>query len=772
MNRITAQRWLILALLLATGLALLSTWETIGDPYSVQDDFRKLYWMNRFQDPGLYPDDPSIGGSVKEFQLGPIQLTIDINRPIYSLLFYLAAPFFSPVLFNKLLLFPLLWISVYYLVRIGERVKGGGTGFLLAMAFVVLNLASPSSIDAASGLPRSFALPVLVTLIYYLMVRRYVAAALVVAVGGLVYVPLFVLGGLTLALSLLGKEEGRPRIKISWIQAALLTLLVLFAAWMLRSLIGVYVTRITRVITGEVPGFAAILQNPYYATGGRLPLFDVFPFMGHGGLFNKGPNFWQTISLAVMSLALWLLLPGSIARFPQAMKKLLLASIIAFSLAWLHILVTASFALYFPSRYMRASLFLVFFFFTFLNLEDGIRQAASRVAAMRAWQRWALLGVMVVYGAGAVYLLNNQASKIFRAISALHYGTLVAVAFGFLLTALLIRIITLAGQTPEATELRWQPRRYQWLVLGGLLLVIIAIFWLPRQRPDFLSASPADRKVLSFVETLPQDVLIGGEPCWLSSLPILTGRKVLWSCEQMGDKTTIADTLEAYYAEMLAEVGDFCAAYDVDYMAIDPRLFAEESIRSGRFFFEPYASELRSWVGRRTSFALQQPADIPRAVGSGNIFIIPCPAAGLAQGSGLGDDLPQVTIDAALDDGVRLDGYDVLTMDVSPGGGIAVTLHWRAETTPSTDYTVFVHLVDWSVPGVVAQSDSHPAQGRRPTSTWQAGDTVLDTHYFTLPEELPPGQYELIVGMYRLDTLERLRVAGEESDYIKLAGPF
>jgi hypothetical protein len=771
MNRIVAQRWLFLALLLATALALWSTWPDLSDPYSVQDDFRKFHWMNRYQDPGLYPDDPTISGSVKQIQLGPIQLDVDGNRPAYSLLFYLAAPVVSPIQLNKLLLFPLLWIAVYYLFRIGEKVKGSGTGLLLALAFVVLNLASPSSIDAASGLPRSFVLPVLITLIYYLMRRRYMVAAAVIAAGGLVYVPLLVLGGLTLALSLVGKDEDRPRIKFSWLRLALLTLLVLLAAWLLRSLINGYVTRIARVLSGEGPGLGALLQDPYYATAGRLPLFNIFPFIGHGGLFNKALNFWQTTSLAVLSLALWLLVPGSLARFPRPMKNLFLAGIIAFGLAWAHILVTASFALYFPSRYLRASLFLVFFFFTFLNLEDGIRQALSRVARMRTWQRGLLLVALLLYAAVAVYMLNDQSGLIFGSIEALHYEPLVFIAFGGLLMALLIRLMTRSDPSAPATDLRWKPGRKHWLALGGLLL-IVALLWLPRQRSDFVSASPADRELLSFIETLPEDVVISGEPCWLSSVPILTGRKTLWNCEHMGKEATIGDTLEAYYAETLTGVADFCLAYEVDYLLVDLRLFEEESIRSGRYFFEPYSSEVRSWIGSRTSFALQQVADLSGAVGSENTFIIPCPSAASTATSDPAGDQPQVSIDASLDDGVRLAGYDAHSLDFSPGGNIVVTLHWRAEATPSMDYTVFVHLVDWSIPAVVAQSDGFPAQGRQPTSTWARGDTILDTHHFTLPEELPPGQYELIVGMYRLDTLERLKVAGQDTDYVRLAGPF
>ncbi|MGD8855708.1 MAG: glycosyltransferase family 39 protein [Chloroflexota bacterium] len=129
---------------------------------------------------------------------------------------------------------------------------------------------------------------------------------------------------------------------------------------------------------------------------------------------------------------------------------------------------------------------------------------------------------------------------------------------------------------------------------------------------------------------------------------------------------------------------------------------------------------------------------------------------------------PEQIVNARLGDDIRLVGFDADLLDVKPEGEISITLQWQADRTPEANYTVFVHLIDWSGPRVVAQSDSYPAQGRRPTSTWQPGETIFDTHTFTLPGDLPPGQYELITGMYLLETLERLPVSEGDRDYIPL----
>jgi hypothetical protein len=46
--------------------------------------------------------------------------------------------------------------------------------------------------------------------------------------------------------------------------------------------------------------------------------------------------------------------------------------------------------------------------------------------------------------------------------------------------------------------------------------------------------------------------------------------------------------------------------------------------------------------------------------------------------------------------------------------------------------------------------------GDYPTSLWAAGETIPDPHPIALPSDLPVGQYRVLVGMYNLETMERL----------------
>ncbi len=89
---------------------------------------------------------------------------------------------------------------------------------------------------------------------------------------------------------------------------------------------------------------------------------------------------------------------------------------------------------------------------------------------------------------------------------------------------------------------------------------------------------------------------------------------------------------------------------------------------------------------------------------------------------------------------------------------LSLTLVWQAAATPAQRYSVFVHL--GQADRVWAQSDSVPAQGARPTTGWLAGEYVTDVHTLTLPDDLPPGEYALLVGLYDPQTGARVPASG------------
>jgi mannosyltransferase len=126
--------------------------------------------------------------------------------------------------------------------------------------------------------------------------------------------------------------------------------------------------------------------------------------------------------------------------------------------------------------------------------------------------------------------------------------------------------------------------------------------------------------------------------------------------------------------------------------------------------------------------------------------------------------LPDIghVVGAVLGDQVELVGYSVDRTDVAPGQAVQLALFWKALRPISEDYTIFVHLRD-ATNTTVAQQDFQPFDGAYPTRRWQVGEIVAETRQFRLPAGLVPGVYEMRIGMYRPDTLERLPVASDGS---------
>ncbi|MDQ7030686.1 MAG: DUF2142 domain-containing protein [Ardenticatenia bacterium] len=120
---------------------------------------------------------------------------------------------------------------------------------------------------------------------------------------------------------------------------------------------------------------------------------------------------------------------------------------------------------------------------------------------------------------------------------------------------------------------------------------------------------------------------------------------------------------------------------------------------------------------------------------------------------------------AQFEEGVALAAAGGTPTAISAGDPITITLTWLATAVPSKDYTVFVHVVpagQQTVP--VVQADAPPRQGFMPTAAWRPGDLVPDTYTLHLPVDVPPGMYDLLVGLYEPPDGRRLAVLASDVD--------
>lgn len=132
---------------------------------------------------------------------------------------------------------------------------------------------------------------------------------------------------------------------------------------------------------------------------------------------------------------------------------------------------------------------------------------------------------------------------------------------------------------------------------------------------------------------------------------------------------------------------------------------------------------------------------------------------------------PPEPLQAQIGDDTLLLGYDLLPGSVPPGATVQLTLWWQAVRSTQDERSVLIHLLDASGERRF-QADGPPTGGLRPTGLWQAGETILDAREIRLPPDVLPGDYTLVIGMYRWPSLERLPLTingvRQEGDVIRL----
>jgi hypothetical protein len=103
---------------------------------------------------------------------------------------------------------------------------------------------------------------------------------------------------------------------------------------------------------------------------------------------------------------------------------------------------------------------------------------------------------------------------------------------------------------------------------------------------------------------------------------------------------------------------------------------------------------------------------------------------------------------------IGLRGYDLARV----GDNLELTLYWESLATTANNWSTFVHLRNESNE-TVAQKDG-PTGGSRGvrywTSLWEPGEIIVDTLTVPIPIDLTAGQYKLVVGLYDLQSGQRM----------------
>jgi hypothetical protein len=118
-------------------------------------------------------------------------------------------------------------------------------------------------------------------------------------------------------------------------------------------------------------------------------------------------------------------------------------------------------------------------------------------------------------------------------------------------------------------------------------------------------------------------------------------------------------------------------------------------------------------------------------------------------------DPPAQAQGVSLSQAMLLESAALYRAKLQPNDTLHLLLVWRPRQHLTTDYKVFVHLVD-AAGQLVAQWDGLPCLNTCRTSQWTVGVSVRDHILLRIPEDVPPGQYSLLAGLYNETTGERL----------------
>jgi hypothetical protein len=90
-----------------------------------------------------------------------------------------------------------------------------------------------------------------------------------------------------------------------------------------------------------------------------------------------------------------------------------------------------------------------------------------------------------------------------------------------------------------------------------------------------------------------------------------------------------------------------------------------------------------------------------------------------------------------------------------PGDSLNVEVFLETLRQPDRDYSIFLHLSDAPDQPPAAQADQ-PMGGGFPTGVWRMGERFRDQMTLQIPDDLAPGTYDVLMGVYFWQTGERL----------------
>lgn len=302
------------------------------DPYkSTGDQKQHIFWLYQYQDPELFNDD-----YITEFFS-----TGKVDPYGFVSIFRITSSIMDPLLLSKILAVILMGISVIYIYRLANSLGGRTAGFVSGTLFICNALILQYANLFEEGLPRSFAYPLLISFLYYVVKKDNVMASISLLLQSLFYPPIFLNSAVFWGLSCLKK---------GWIQELRRSKL-LIAGFIIAGSIIFYSSITGPDSLGTFITLEEAKNMPEFGPNGRTKLFE-------DGIVNyvysesrAGLNLINVELYVLLLMPMLLILGTRLFRVNRIIYDVAISSLILFIIAQLVL-----FKLFLPSRYVIYSL--------------------------------------------------------------------------------------------------------------------------------------------------------------------------------------------------------------------------------------------------------------------------------------------------------------------------------------------------------------------------------------------------------------------------------
>lgn len=407
----SAERWIVLVCVVLAAMLWVGPYLWRVDLFN-NDAAHHVFWLYRFADPALFPNDPSIPYFQTSAPWG------------YRALYAVVAPVADALLSAEVLSIALLTWSLILAWKIGSA-RASSEQSLLGLAtlvglVVVLRFSAERDLLPPIAFQRTFALPLLLMTLWALVRQRYAWVGVSWLMAALVYPVVLPVQGLTAAIVFM-RDLGRDR--------------RLPPHWLLNMVLGLVALGVAALgmpVPPEVgPPFTyeQAMRMPEFGLHGRLVMYPE-PFFTNwlrGHRTGLGWSPYVLLAILIATLTAWRL--GGLRAIPFAGWVMAAVGVVLWGAMRLFP-EQLMFGLYLPNRHSRWAIGI----FGMLALGAAATAIAERFVTRVDARRWfmlvAPLTVVMVLLPSAVSLLqrpvNRDLENVYAFVAALPKNTLVA----------------------------------------------------------------------------------------------------------------------------------------------------------------------------------------------------------------------------------------------------------------------------------------------------------------------------------------------------------